>query len=405
MDKNSAPNLRPPLGASARRFTDPDTFPQPAGAAVKNAFDRAKAALAEEFAGLTTGGAPGSGLFPIVKTGVSVQPMIDAANAFRATLTAAQWGEATFEIDDDAWRSWQNMHVFLMRHGLSLADLDAAQRAAALALIEASSSAAGYDSARDIMKLNEHAAEVTGRPDEFGEWYYWISLFGEPSPTEPWGWQIDGHHLIVNCFIYGDQMVMTPDFRGSEPVEAKSGKYAGTHVFEEEEAKGLAFMRALDPDQQKQAIIGTEIPRDVIATAQADNLTMDYAGLRYDALTQKQQEQLIDLIETYVGRIRPGHAEIRMDEVKQHLAETWFGWIGEHGEKSPFYYRIHSPVILIEFDHLPGIIWDNAEPTRDHIHTVVRTPNGNDYGRDLLRQHYETHDHSHPHTHHRRGLS
>jgi len=28
-------------------------------------------------------------------------------------------------------------------------------------------------------------------------------------------------------------------------------------------------------------------------------------------------------------------------------------------------------------------------PTREHIHTVVRTPNGNDYGKDLLRQHPE----------------
>jgi hypothetical protein len=31
---------------------------------------------------------------------------------------------------------------------------------------------------------------------------------------------------------------------------------------------------------------------------------------------------------------------------------------------------------------------------------VVRTPNGNDYGKDLLRQHYEAHrtdpDHGHP---------
>jgi hypothetical protein len=92
-----------------------------------------------------------------------------------------------------------------------------------------------------------------------------------------------------------------------------------------------------------------------------------------------------------------------MREVQSRLSDTWFGWIGETGADSPFYYRILSPVILIEFDHLPGIIWDNTEPTRDHIHTIVRTPNGNDYGRDLLRQHYETHDHSHPYTHHRRG--
>ncbi len=405
MDNEAAPKFRPSFGASARRFADPDTFPQPAASRVKAAYDRAKLSLAKDFTGLTSGGETQDGLFPIVKTGVSTAPVVAAANAFRATLTEAQWDAATFEVDDDAWRRWHNMHIFLMRHGLMLEDLAPAQRTAALALVKASSSAAGYDLARDIMRLNEHAGEITGRLDEFGEWCYWISVFGEPSPTEPWGWQIDGHHLIVNCFVYGDQMVMTPDFRGSEPVDAKSGKFAGTRVFKEEEANGLAFMKSLTPDQQQQAIIGTELPADVITTAQADNLVMEYAGIRYDALTPAQQDGLVALIETYVGRIRPGHAEIRMDEVREHLAETWFAWIGDMGENGAFYYRIHSPVVLIEFDHLPGIIWDNVEHTRDHIHTVVRTPNGNDYGRDLLRQHYENHDHSHPHTHHRRGLS
>jgi hypothetical protein len=28
------------------------------------------------------------------------------------------------------------------------------------------------------------------------------------------------------------------------------------------------------------------------------------------------------------------------------------------------------------------------------VHTVVRTPNGNDYGKDLLRQHHRAYDHS-----------
>ena len=61
---------------------------------------------------------------------------------------------------------------------------------------------------------------------------------------------------------------------------------------------------------------------------------------------------------------------------------------GRHRRGSVFYYRVHSPVILIEFDHQRGIAFDNDAPTRDHIHTVVRTPNGNDYGKDLLRQHH-----------------
>ena len=405
MNDGSARKLRPSLRASATRFTPIATFPEPARTVVRGAFDRAKKSLAEEFTGITTTGAPVEGLFRVMRTGVSVAPVVEAAESFKDTLTTAQWQEATFDIDDRAWRSWHNMHVFLMRHGLLLDALEPAQRAAALRLIEASSSAAGYRSARDIMKLNHHAGEITDNMAEFGEWYYWISIFGEPSPTEPWGWQIDGHHLIVNCFVYGDQMVMTPDFRGSEPVAATSGKYAGTHVFHDEQSRGLAFMEDLTPEQQDQAVIGTALPRDVLTTAQVDNLRLDYAGLRSDALEPRQRERLLGLIELYAGRIRAGHAEVRMDEVKRHLSETYFGWIGEHGENSPFYYRIHSPVILVEFDHLPGIIWDNAEPTRDHIHTIVRTPNGNDYGRDLLRQHYAMHDHSHPNTHHRRGLS
>ena len=32
-------------------------------------------------------------------------------------------------------------------------------------------------------------------------------------------------------------------------------------------------------------------------------------------------------------------------------------------------------------------------PNPQHIHVVVRTPNGNDYGKDLLRQHYLLHPH------------
>ncbi len=405
MDNDTARNIRPSRGASATRFTPFSNLAEPARSRRQQAFDRAQASFAEDFTGITAGGVRADGLFPILKTGVSVHPVVDAANAFRASLTNEQRSDVNFAIDDRAWRSWHNMHIFLMRHGLLLHDLGPTQRGAALRLIEASSSAAGYDSARDIMRLNEHAGEITARPEEYGEWYYWISIFGEPSLSEPWGWQIDGHHLIINCFVYGDQMVMTPDFRGSEPVFARSGKYAGKQVFHDEETSGLVFMNALTPEQQQQAVIGTVLPRDVITTAQVDNLDLEQVGFRCDALTPQPQEALLAVIETYVGRIRPGHAEVRMEEVKKHLAETYFGWIGELGEDSPFYYRIYSPVVLIEFDHLPGIIWDNVEPTRDHIHTIVRTPNGNDYGRDLLRQHYEMHDHSHQHTPHRRGLS
>ncbi len=127
-----------------------------------------------------------------------------------------------------------------------------------------------------------------------------------------------------------------------------------------------------------------------------DNVVLDYAGVSVSSFSAAQRARLLSLVELYVGNMREGHARVRMDEVSAHLDQTSFAWIGGIEDDSVFYYRIHSPVILIEFDHqrlaglrhlLPPM------PNREHIHAVVRTPNGNDYGKDLLRQHYERHPH------------
>jgi hypothetical protein len=365
---------------------------------------RAQANLTAPFKGITTDGHVRPGLYAIQKTGISVQPIINAADAFLASLTPDERATASFDVDSVEWQNWSNIHPYLCRHGVCLDDLHDEQKHAALGLVRASLSAAGFETARDVMKLNEHIREITGRDAEYSEWYYWMSIFGTPSAIAPWGWQIDGHHLIVNCFVLGDQLVMTPTFMGSEPVTAEFGKYAGTRVFHAEEANGFALMRALTPAQQQQARIGMELPSDVFTSGFRDNAEIKPEGISYRELSPDQQGLLVSLIETYVGRIRPGHAEISLAEVQQHLPDTSFAWIGPCDEMSPFYYRIYSPVILIEFDHQSGIALDNDVPSRQHIHTVVRTPNGNDYGKDLLRQHYEHFDHVHPHAPHRLGI-
>lgn len=130
-----------------------------------------------------------------------------------------------------------------------------------------------------------------------------------------------------------------------------------------------------------------------------DNVVLDYAGVRVSELSAAQRRQLVDLVDLYVSNMDDGHARVKMDEVKKHLDNTWFAWIGGSGADSVFYYRVHSPVILIEFDHqrpanLAKFASDPNQPTRQHIHVVVRTPNGNDYGKDLLREHYERSPHS-----------
>jgi hypothetical protein len=181
---------------------------------------------------------------------------------------------------------------------------------------------------------------------------------------------------------------------GSEPVIATAGKYAGTRVFDAEQDQALELMQSLDAGQQAKAIIDTKMPGEVIVAAFRDNYDIERQGLRFDAMTAGQKQLATALIETYVRRLRPGHDDVWMADVSKHIDETCFGWIGGTDDEAIFYYRVHSPVILIEFDHLPGVALDFDVPTRHHIHTTVRTPNGNDYGKDLLRQHYLRHPHN-----------
>ena len=190
----------------------------------------------------------------------------------------------------------------------------------------------------------------------------------------------------------GDQVVMTPTFMGSEPVRADAGQFQGTVVLQDEQDKGLALFAALSGEQQAEARIeGGEKTENIgLAGAYQDNVVLDYAGIPASELDDGQRGLLLDLLDEHVGKLREGHAEVRMDEVRGHLDETYFAWIGSAAPDNPFYYRIQSPVILVEFDHQRS----GGVPGRNHIHTTVRTPNGNDYGKDLLRLHYEQHDHS-----------
>jgi Protein of unknown function (DUF3500) len=348
--------------------------------------------LAEPFKGITTDGKPTPGLYKVERTGISTAPIKAAGEALLAALTEEQRARVLHAVDHDEWRKWHNIHRF-PREGVAIAEMNAVQREAAFALLRASLSVRGFESARDIMRLNHTVAEMTKKFGDYGEGHYWFTVMGTPNDDQPWGWQLDGHHLVINYFILKDQIVMTPTFMGSEPVYAAEGKYAGTRVFKDEEANGLAMMRSLDTAQRAKAIIGTSLPSEVLTAAYRDNVQMKFAGIRYGEMNATQQALLVKLVETYVGNIRAGHAQVRMNEVRRHLADTYFGWIGGTDDAGVFYYRVHSPVVLIEFDHQSGIAF-NRGVTRDHVHTVIRTPNGNDYGKDLLRQHLEQFDHS-----------
>ena len=329
---------------------------------------------------------------------MSTAPILNAAKDFLGQLTPAQLIKTQYAVDDSEWRKWSNVdNGIYVRQGVSIEEMSKAQKKAAIELMSVSLSAKGLDLSFDIMKTDQTLRELNDNSFVFGEEKYFFTFMGLPDATEPWGWQLDGHHLVINYFVMGDQVVVTPMFLGGEPVVTTTGKYAGNAILQDEQNQGLALLQALDTEQRRIAVLHSDKQRNNLqAKAGKDNLVLNYEGIAATELSIDQSEQLVDLIALFVNNIRDDQAKVRMEEVLQHLDDTYFAWIGGSTDDAVFYYRIHSPVILIEFDHqnpvgnpgaLPGV------PTRQHIHVMVRTPNGNDYGKDLLRQHLETHQH------------
>jgi hypothetical protein len=401
-------------GAGALAFADDGSTASPSASASDSASPSPSASptrgtgggpgpqiITEDFYGLTTDGRQIDDLFTIHSQGVDTAPVVAAAKAFLAGLTDTQRTATQFTVRSTEWRQWSNLDPGeFKRQGVSLADLTDAQNALGTALMRAALSADGLETTEKIRRLNKAAGDLVGKSDVFNDELFYWTVMGTPSATEPWGFQFDGHHLVVNYFVLGDQVVMSPCFWGSEPTSLDiDGETVS--VCQEEVEASLAFIQSLTAAQQKTAVISaTKADEDMKAGAFADNAVEAYAGIRATALTSAQKKKLLAVAEAFVNRAKADVTKARMAEIRSHLDDTYAAWIGGTGDDDPFYLRVHSPVVWIEVDcqaagPLGGAYGRTRAdgPSQKHIHSVVRTPNGNDYGRELLRQHYLTSPH------------
>lgn len=111
-----------------------------------------------------------------------------------------------------------------------------------------------------------------------------------------------------------------------------------------------------------------------------------YEGIKVAELSVDGREAMLRLVETFLVILPEGPRAAKMREVRDHLGEARFCWIGGHEPREVFYYRFQSPVLIAELDHHCGVFLDYDVPQRFHVHTVMRVPNGNDYGRSWVRQ-------------------
>lgn len=110
-----------------------------------------------------------------------------------------------------------------------------------------------------------------------------------------------------------------------------------------------------------------------------DNRIVPYEGILVSTLNSQQQQPVLDIVEQFFLLLPEIARRKRLEQAKQHFGQTYFCWIGGYTNQDPFYYRIHSPVIIVEFDHHSGVFLTNEEPAKFHTNTIVRTPNGGDY--------------------------
>lgn len=361
--------------------------------------------LDEPFHGLTCDGNCRHGHFRLRKEGTPVADASRAAHRLLSALEDQARQKLRFSIEAREWRAWSNPEFLINDLGLRLEEQSEPVRHLIMDLISASLGPRGYSKAQGCMRTNAFLGEITQVQNIMNEWSYNFLLFGEPGDDTPWGWNLYGHHLCLNCFFLGDQMVVSPVFMGAEPNVIDKGPYAGTVLFKTQEEVGLALMQSLDRDQRQRAgpfdsvkdermAPGRYHPADGLHLGGAfqDNRVVPYEGIKVSDLATAQKDKILEIAEAFHEVLPDGPRNAKLADIESHLDETYWCWIGGIGPDDPFYYRIQSPITMLEFDHHPGVWLTNAEPAKCHIHTVIRTPNGNDYGRDLLRQHYrQTH--------------
>ena len=334
-----------------------------------------------------------------------VAEMVEAALALLASVDDEGRDRLTHAVDAVQWQTWANPEFMQFDTGLRLEFQPTAVRDNALALVRASLSPEGYDLAHTMMLINGFLGEVVGLESVLNEFSYNIALYGTPDLHAPWGWQLYGHHCAVNCLVVEGRMVLSPVFLGAEPNEIDRGPNAGRPSLTERIVLGTELMAALPEDQRRAAVVyeqmvdpamppGRVHPGDErhLAGAFQDNRVIPNEGVRVGDLPAPAQDLVMAIAEEFIRLLPAGPRAARLREIRERLPETWFSWIGGHQPGDVFYYRVQSPVIIAELDHHCGVFLDYDRPQPFHIHTVLRTPHGNDYGRAYLRQYLASRD-------------
>ena len=312
----------------------------------------------------------------------TARKMTEAATRFLETLDAKREALASFPFDSDVRQDWH--YVPRSRVGLPRGRMDGAQLESAHALMASGLSAVGARKAEQIIRHESILGRIEGDSAQFlrDPGLYFFNIFGRPGADDSWGWRVEGHHLSLNyTFDGGELQSPTPSFFGANPAEVPDGPEKGLRILETEEELGRDLFMSLNEEHRARAVVYADAPRDMITRADREVALGDPVGLPASAMTADQREKLMTLVRVYLDK---NSEELRARALRKIEAEgvdgIFFAWAGGEQRRQGHYYRLHGPSFFVEYD--------NVQNDANHIHSVWRDIDC-DFGRDLLREHYE----------------
>ena len=291
--------------------------------------------------------------------------MATAAGRFLDGLPEEARTKATYEFAAEERTRWHwTVPRSVPRNGLPLAEMTPAQRETALALLRASLSEEGYAKNLDIMSLQEDLGQDPS--------LYYVTIFGDPGGTAPWGWRFEGHHLSRHFTVAGDEVAAAPFFHGAWPTESASGLVA----MEREEAAARELVLSLSGAARDEAVFQAESLTVHVTQNEPAVQPLEPVGVLADELAEDQQALIREIVETYLASLPDDLADAaRPRAMPDGVAGIRFGWAGSFEPRQPQYYRLQGETFLLEFD--------NSRNSGTHIHSVWRDFD-QDFGRHLL---------------------
>ncbi|MBI3242939.1 MAG: DUF3500 domain-containing protein [Chloroflexi bacterium] len=302
---------------------------------------------------------------PGVSTSALTGEMALAAAQFLETLDGGQDTRAAYSFADSERTRWHwTTPSNFPRNGLPLRDMATDQRDRALALLQASVSAGGLQKSLDIISLQNDLGNDPA--------LYFVSVFGAPDGTEPWGWRFEGHHLSLHFTVAGEQVALMPFFLGAWPTVND----AGLKAMEREEWAARELITSLQGTQQATAIFQANSLTRHVTQNQPYVSPLDPVGVLVGDLSPDGQALVLEIMQNYLNTLPEPLATAQWEKINSAGFESiQFGWAGSLEPRRPYYYRLQGPTFLLEHD--------NSRSGGTHIHSVWRDFT-EDFGQHLL---------------------